>query len=88
MIGIYRFQIGIYTFQIGFNSLHDGFLLSAEIFKISFFKKNLSGIPSGCQTVLIQIRPYVFVWPDLGPNCFQRPSADDTWQRKMVPGLL
>ena len=30
-----------------------------------------------CQTVWIQIRPNVFVGPDLGPNCLQMLSADD-----------
>ena len=36
------------------------FLLSAEFFKkINISKKNLSGIPSECQTVLIQIPPEV-----------------------------
>ena len=33
-------------------------------------------IPSRCQTVWIQIRPDIFVGPDLGPNCLQRLSAD------------
>ena len=28
----------------------------------------LSGIPSGCQTVWIKIKPKGFVWSDLGPN--------------------
>ena len=46
-------------------------------FLIKFFKKNLSGIPSDCRTVWIQIRPDKtdqarhFVGPDLGPNCLQ-----------------
>ena len=33
---------------------------------------------SKCQTVLIQIRPDVYVEPDLGPNSLQRISADDS----------
>ena len=41
-------------------------------FKIYFFKKNLSGTLSECQTVWIQIRTN-----DLGTNYLQRLSADD-----------
>ena len=47
------------------NSLHAGylymfcFLSSVDFFKLSFFKKILSGIPLACQTVWIQIRPDV-----------------------------
>ena len=46
-------------------------LSSAEIFQNNFFQKILSGILSGCQTVLIQIRT-----DTLGPNHLQRFSAD------------
>ena len=43
------------------------------------FQKILSGTPSKCQTVWIQIRPNVLsVEPDLGQNCLQRSSANDT----------
>ena len=48
-------------------------------FKISlfavFFLKNLSGISVECQAVWIEI---MSIGPDLGPNCLQRLSADDT----------
>ena len=54
------------------------FLSSADFFKINFFAKILSAIPSECQTEWIQIRPDVFVRPDLGPICLQRLSADST----------
>ena len=38
------------------------FLSPVDFFlKIKIFKKNLSGIPSGCQTVLIQIMPDVLL---------------------------
>ena len=41
--------------------------------------KILSGIPSDCQTDWFQIMPdTTFVGPNLGPNCLQRLSADDT----------
>ena len=56
-------------------------LSSAEIFSKSvcllllFFLKNLSAISLECQAVWIEIIP---VRPDLGLNCFQRLSADDS----------
>ena len=57
-------------------------LPSADIFfKTSLFvfvvfsKKNLSGISVECQAFWIEIMP---IGPDLGPNCLQRLSADDT----------
>ena len=37
-------------------NLH-AFLSSAEFFKINFFEKILSGLPSECQTDWIEIRP-------------------------------
>ena len=42
------------------------FLSSADFFQNQLFRKILSGIPSECQTVRIQ------VGSDLGPNCLQR----------------
>ena len=58
-------------------------------FQNYFFQKNLSGISSECQTVWIQIK---IVGPDLGPNCLQSLSADDTrsttkwpYNREMPP---
>ena len=54
------------------------FFSSADFFKFNFFEKNLSGIPSECQTDWIQIRPDVLSWLDLGPICLQRLSSDDT----------
>ena len=53
------------------------FVVYGFFFKLFFFSKHLSGIPSECQTVSIQIRPDIFFGPDLGPNCLQRLSADD-----------
>ena len=53
-------------------------LPSADIFfKISllFFFYFFPEISVECQAVQIQIMP---VGPDLGPNCLQRLSADDT----------
>ena len=48
------------------------FLSSADFFfKIYIFKPILSGIPSECQTVWIQIRPY------LGSDFLDMLSADD-----------
>ena len=68
-----------------FNSLHAGYLLLHAFwflliffffFKFTFSKKSFRN-PSECHTVWIQIRPDVFVRPDLGPNCLQRLSVDD-----------
>ena len=57
-------------------------LSSADIFfKISlfvvvvFFLKYIWEISVECQAVWIKI---IALWPDLGPNCLQRLSADDT----------
>ena len=41
----------------------------------NFFGKILSGIPFECQTFWIQI--------SLGPNCFQRLSADNTSRQRV-----
>ena len=57
------------------------FLSSADL------KKNLSRIPSKCQTVLIQIspdkRPDVLSGPDRDLICLQRLSADDTSRQRV-----
>ena len=37
------------------------FVVCGFFFKINFFKKNLTGIPSECQIVWIQIRPEIFL---------------------------
>ena len=42
---------------------------------VFFFSKKILGISVECQAVWIQI---MSVRPDLGPNCLQRLSADDT----------
>ena len=55
------------------------------IFQNHFFL-NISGIPSECQTVWIQIRPE-YVGPDQGPNCLQRVSADETSSQKVNEAL-
>ena len=51
------------------------FLLSADFFQNQLFWKNLSGIPSECQTVWIQIRPdilSVLVWVQIVCKGFQQ----------------
>ena len=61
------------------------FLLSADFFfKINFFKKNLSGIPGpSVLNSLIPDEAKSFVGPDLGPNCLQRLSADNTSRQRV-----
>ena len=53
------------------------FLLSADFFQNNIFKKILSGIPSGYHRFDLD-QAQRFVGPDLGPNCLQKLSADDT----------
>ena len=48
-----------------------------------FQKRLLSGIPSVCQTVCIQIRPDI-----LGPNCLQGLAAGDTSRQRDYMGLV
>ena len=56
------FRVGLTLCLLG--NLH-AFLSSADFLKINFFEKNISGIPSECQTVWIEIRPnilYGLIW--------------------------
>ena len=57
------------------------FLSSADFFKINF-RKILSGIPSVSNN-LDPDHARHFVGPDLGPNCLQRLSADDTSRQRV-----
>ena len=54
------------------------FLSSADFFQNQLFRKILSGIPSGVSNSLDPDQARQNVGPDLGPNCLQRLSADDT----------
>ena len=51
-------------------------------YKINFFKKIIARIPSSVSNSLDpdqdQMSGSRFVVPDLGPNCLQKLSADDT----------
>ena len=60
-----------------FNSLFTGqfFMLFCHL-SISVFPKNLQGIQY--ERVSNSLEPNKNVGPDLGPNCLQRLSADDT----------
>ena len=54
-------------------------LSSAEFFQNQIFGNILSGIPSECHLhSLDPDQAQCFVEPDLGPNCLQRLSAEDT----------
>ena len=53
------------------------FLLSADFFKNKLFRKILSGIPSVSNSLDIDQTRH-FLGPDLGPNCLQKVSADNT----------
>ena len=67
-------------FGLHFNSMPTGvifhaFMLSADFFQINFSFKILSGIPSECQIVLIQIRPDILlglIWVQTVCKCYQQ----------------
>ena len=83
------FVIKIFVLSIFEWPLYTGFtvchlyacLLYAVFSKINFFKK-IFQMPSDCQTILIQIRPLLFAWPDLDPNCLQRQAAKAVTSRQ------
>ena len=56
-------------------------------FKIFFFFKFFQENHQ-CQTVWTQIRPDMFVGPDLGPNCLQRLSTDNTGQHRVIISMV
>ena len=58
------------------------FLSSADFFQNLLFRKILLGISSECQRGKDPDHALHFVEPDLGPNCLQRLSADDTRRQK------
>ena len=61
------------------------FLSSANFFKINFFRKNSFRITIRVANSLDSDQARHFVGPDLGSNCLQRLSADDT--RRLVNEL-
>ena len=61
--------------MVSFTHCLQGNFSSTDFFQSQLFRKIISGILSECQTVWIQIRPDIYVGPDLGPNCLQRLSA-------------
>ena len=61
-------------------------ILSADFFQNHPFQKILSGIPSVSNN-LDPDQARHFVGPDLGPNCLQRLSADNTSKQRVNPLL-
>ena len=53
------------------------------IFQNPFFRKILSGIPFECENSLGLDQDQHFVQPDLGPNCLQKLSEDDTRRHRV-----
>ena len=56
------------------NSFH-AFFAGCWFFQNQLFQKILSGIPSQCQTLWIQIRPDVLsglIWVQIDPKCYQQ----------------
>ena len=58
-----------------------------QFFFNKLFGKILSGIPSECQTVWIQIKPDILSGPDLGPNYLQRLSENGTSRQRVNKNL-
>ena len=58
-------------------------LLSADFFQNQLFRKIISGIPTECQTVWIQIGPDILLGPICVQTVFQSLSADDTSRQKV-----
>ena len=54
-------------------------------FKINFFEKNISGMPTECQTVWILIRPDILSGLICVQSVLQRLSADGTIVGKVNP---
>ena len=54
-----------------------------NFFQNQLFRKTLSGIPSECKTIWIQIRPDKNVGPDLGLKCLKKLSADNTNRQRV-----
>ena len=70
-----------------FNSLHavnySCFLSSTDFFQNQLFRKNCFRNAIRVSNGLDQDQTRHFVGPDLGPNCLQRLSADDTSRQRV-----
>ena len=58
-------------------------LSSADFFQNQHFQKIISGIPSKCQDSLGPGQARHFVGSDLGPNCLQKLSSDDSSRQSL-----
>ena len=63
------------------------FLSSADFFKVNFFEKFFQEHYQSVKQFLDPDQARHFVGPDLGPNCLQRLSADNT-RRQSLNGFL
>ena len=87
------FKLKLVSYWVIFHAFCCLLILFKIIFFDTFFQEHHQ-----CQTVWIQIRPmsnsldpdqaYNFVRPDLGPNCLQRLSADDTNRQRVKINLF
>ena len=57
------------------------FFVVCRFFQNGVFRKFLSGISSALNILDPDKTP---VWPDLGPNCLPRLSADDTCRQRVM----
>ena len=67
--------------------LHAFLLSSADFFQNQFFRKNLPGNTLRVSNSFDPDQARHFVGPDLGLNCLQRLSADDTIRQRANPFL-
>ena len=73
-------QVTTFSFLAKWVILHS-FLSFADYFQNIFFNI-LSGIPSVSYS-LDPDQVHYFAWPDLGPNCLQMLSSDDTSRQRV-----
>ena len=58
-------------------------ILHADPFQNQLFSKDSFSNTIRVSTCLNQDQAQCFVWPDLGPNCLQSLSADDTIRQRV-----
>ena len=82
------YKIGSCVFSNPLRALHSGkfFMLFCRLqifFKIIFFEKFFQEYHLSVKQIGSRSGPTFFVGPDLGPNCLQRLSADDTRRQRV-----
>ena len=70
----------VYGLTLGHLGNFYAFLSSADLFQNQFFFKTSFRNTIRVSNKLDPDQARHFVGPDLGPNCLQKSSADDTWR--------